>query len=299
MTPPPESAKAVIAALTDAFPDLPPALQVAARHIIDHPREVGVQSMRSLATKASVHPNAFVRVARQIGFNGYDEMRERFRDFVLSNDFGGFRDRTRWLRRLANEGGTAAIVGEMAGAITENVERGFGKLSVEMLEQTCASILDANRVYVLGLGAAYGLAQQFAYVAGMAFAHIMPIPRHGTLPIDNLAFAGSADVLLAMTFQPYRAETMAAVRLAKRRGVQVIGITDSATSPLARAANSALICPTHTPQFFESHAAVTGLLETLIAVLVAQADEDVQARIESFHVERHAAGVYEEDRRLG
>ena len=37
MSIPPQSAKAVIATLTEAFPDIPPALQVAARHIIDHP----------------------------------------------------------------------------------------------------------------------------------------------------------------------------------------------------------------------------------------------------------------------
>jgi len=41
----PRTAEAVIAALTEAYPDLPPALQAAARHIIDHPREVGVESM--------------------------------------------------------------------------------------------------------------------------------------------------------------------------------------------------------------------------------------------------------------
>ena len=35
--------------------------------------------MRSLAAKASVHPNAFVRLARLIGFEGYDDLRERFR----------------------------------------------------------------------------------------------------------------------------------------------------------------------------------------------------------------------------
>ena len=64
-------------------------------------------------------------------------------------------------------------------------------------------------------------------------------------------------------------------------------------------ATPSLICPTHTPQFFQSHAAVTGLLEALIALLVARAGEDAQVRIEAFHAERLAAGIYEEDARLG
>ena len=296
---PPPNARAVIAALTEAFPDLPPALQAAARHIIDHPREVGVQSMRALATKTAVHPNAFVRLARQVGFEGYDEMRERFRDFVVADDLGGFRDRARWLQSLAAEGGASAILGDMAAAVTDNVERGFLKQDVATLERICDAILAAERVYVLGVGSAYGLAHQFWYVTRMAFGHIEPIPRHGSQPIDDLAPIGESDLLMAMTFQPYRAETMAAVRLAKRRGARLVGVTDSATSPLAPEVDELLICPTHTPQFFESHAAVMALLDSLIALLVARSGEEVQARIEAFHAERLASGIYEEDPRLG
>lgn len=296
----PNTAKAVIAALTEAFPDLPPALQAAARHIIDHPRTVGVESMRSLAVKTSVHPNAFVRLARHVGFEGYDEMRERFRDFVVTgDDLGGFRDRARWLQEMAAKGGSAAILGEIAAAIGDNLERGFRDQDVKALERVCDAILMASRVYVLGLGSAYNLAHQFWYVSRMAFSHIIPVPRHGSHPVDDLAPIGENDLLVALTFQPYRAETMAAARMAKRRGAGVIGITDSVTSPLAREADQALICPTHTPQFFQSHAAVTGLLEALVALLVARADEDAQVRIEAFHAERLATGIYEEDLRLG
>lgn len=295
----PRTAKAVITALTDAFPRLPPALQAAARYIIDHPREVGVQSMRSLAVKTSVHPNAFVRLARQIGFSGYDDMRECFRDFVLSKELGGFRDRTRWLQEMAARGGSSAILSEMAAAIADNVEQGFRKQDIRGLEQACDAILQAKCVYVLGLGAAYSLAHQFWYVARMAFRHIVPIPRHGSQPIDDLAFIGSDDLLIALTFQPYRTETLEATRMARRRGTPILGITDSMTSPLVREADQVLICPTHTPQFFQSHAAVIGLLETLIALLVARAGEDVQARIENFHAERYRAGMYEEAPRLG
>lgn len=299
MRQPPQTANAVIDALSEAFPDMPPALQAAARHIIDNPREVGLRSMRSLATRAAVHPNAFVRLARQLGFDGYDDLRERFRDFLVTDELGGFRDRARWLQALAAKGGASAVLGEMAEAIADNVERGFRKQEVAQLEAVADRILAADRVFVAGMGSAYGLAYQFWYVARMAFEHITPIPRHGSLPIDDVALIGGRDLLVALTFQPYRAETMAAVRLARRNGAPVVGITDSPTSPLAREADEAIICPTSTPQFFQSHAAVTGLLEALVALLVARAGEAAQARIEAFHRERLAAGIYEEGPRLG
>ena len=187
----------------------------------------------------------------------------------------------------------------MAAAIADNLERGFQKQDVKRLEAVADRILAAERVFVLGMGSTYGLAQQFWYVARMAFEHIFPVPRHGAHPIDDLARIGGDDLLVALTFQPYRAETMAAVRFARRRGTPVVGITDSLTSPLAREADEAIICPTSTPQFFQSHAAVTGLLETLTALLVARAGEPAQARIDAFHRERLEAGIYEEGPRLG
>jgi len=64
----PRTAEAVIAALTEAYPDLPPALQAAARHIIDHPREVGVESMRALAMKKMHQRGIRVLIGGDYGF---------------------------------------------------------------------------------------------------------------------------------------------------------------------------------------------------------------------------------------
>ena len=152
----------------------------------------------------------------------------------------------------------------------------------------------APQVYVVGMGSAYSLAHQFWYVARMAFPRIAPIPRHGSQPVDDLAYVTAADVVMALTFEPYRAETMAAVRLAQKAGATVVGVTDSPTSPLARESDLALIAPTHSPQFFQSHAAATALLEGLIAVMVSRAGDDAADRIAAFHERRVDAGIYAE-----
>ncbi|GMG82023.1 MurR/RpiR family transcriptional regulator [Paralimibaculum aggregatum] len=290
----PGSAEAALSRLTEGFDALSPQLQRAARHVIDHPREVGVQSMRALAAQAEVHPNTLVRLARAAGFEGWEAFRARFRDFVVSGGIGGFRDRAEWLAALEAEGGSAAVMAGMAGATAENVEAVWTGQAAEAVTALADAIIAAPRVYVLGMGSAYSLAHQFWYVARMAFEQIQPIPRHGSQPVDDLAWIREDELLVALTFQPYRAETMAAVRLAAARGATIAGITDSATSPLARHADHLLVAPTHTPQFFQSHAAVVALLEGLIAVMVARGGAAAAARIEAFHAERQRAGLYEE-----
>ena len=290
---PPQSQEAVVQRLLAVYDELPGQLQISARYIIDHPHEVGLQSMRTLAANAEVHPNSFVRLARHLGFDGYDAMRERFRDFVRGG-VGSSPDRARWLQDMAKEGGSAAILGSMASACLENTERMFEQQSIQDLDQAVDWMLASKRVFVLGLGLAYPLAYNFWYVARMGFDHFILTPRHGSQTSDDIIRMDQDDCLLAMTFQPYRKETLAAMRLAKKAGAKTIGISDSTAASLCRESDLGLVSPTHTPQFFHSNSAVTALLESLCALLVVRGGEPATEAIDAFNTARWEAQIYEE-----
>jgi DNA-binding MurR/RpiR family transcriptional regulator len=289
----PRSQEEVIERLLAEFDALPGQLQLCARYIIDHPHEVGLQSMRTLAQDADVHPNSFVRLARQLGFDGYDAMRERFRDYVRSG-IGSYPDRVHWLQEMHRQGGSTRVFANMAEAGIDNLEKMFAQQSVEDLEQAVEWMIAARRVYVLGLGLAYPLAYNFWYVARMGFDHFVLTPRHGSLPSDDLIRISDKDYLVAMTFQPYRRDTLDAVRLAKQAGARVIGVTDSNASTLCREADLGLVSPTHTPQFFHSNSAVTALLECLCALLVVRGGDAASDAVEAFHAARWEANIYDE-----
>ena len=289
----PQSQEEVLEQLLDEFGQLPAQLQLCARYLIDHPHEVGLQSMRTLAANAEVHPNSFVRLARHLGFDGYDAMRERFRDFVRAG-VGSSPDRVAWLREMDRKGGSAAVVGSMAEACLDNLEKMFAQQSIRELEQAVDWMIEARRVYVLGLGLAYPLAYNFWYVARMGFDHFILSPRHGSLPSDDVIRMDERDCLLAMTFQPYRRDTLSAVQQAKERGARIIGVTDSSAAALCREADLGLVAPTHTPQFFQSNAAVAALLETLCALLVIRGGDAASAAVEAFHSARWEENIYDE-----
>ncbi len=145
---------------------------------------------------------------------------------------------------------------------------------------------------MLGVGISYALAHNFAYLARMALDTVVAVPRDGSLPIDDLARAGPDDVVLAMTFKPYRSEVVDAVRSIVDQGAGLIALSDSRTSPIALLAEQTFVIPTETPQFFTSTVAAAALLETLMAFVVADADDHVIANIESFHRRRYDLGVY-------
>ena len=289
----PQSQEEVLERLLTEFDDLSGQLQLCARYLIDHPHEVGLQSMRTLAQAADVQPNSFVRLARHLGFDGYQALRERFRDFVRGG-VGSSPDRVRWLQEMDRKGGSTAVFGSMAEACLDNTEKMFEQQSVKDLERAVDWMIDARRVYVLGLGLAYPLAYNFWYVARMGFDHFILSPRHGSLPSDDIIRMDERDCLVAMTFQPYRRDTLAAVRQAKKKGAKVIGVTDSSAATLCREADLGLVSPTHTPHFFHSNSAVNALLESLCALLVVRGGDAASAAVEAFHSARWEENIYDE-----
>lgn len=281
----------VLGRLLELLPSLSPQLRKAARYMIDNPADVGVSSISELASAAEVKPNTLVRMAQAAGFEGYEGLREPFRASLRAGR-QDFPDRARWLQSIARGGRHGELLTEMASDALSNIEALFGAISVDAVKAAADRIVEARVSYVLGVGIAHAVAHNFAYLAGMALGTVVAIPKVGSLPVDDLARAGAGDVLLAVTFEPYRTEVVRAVQAAREQGVTVIAITDSLASPITPGAEHVFCVPTSSAQFFTSTVALTALFETLMAFVIADAPDEVVASIERFHRRRHELGVY-------
>ena len=267
----------VLERLTDAMADMSPQLRKAAAFVLDHPSEVGLASVRELADAAGVKPNTLVRMARATGFDGFDDFRAPFRDDLRMNSFSS---RAHWLQELSAGGKLGSLYAEIVNATMTNLQRTFTGVTAEELTTIADAIVASRRTYVIGVGANYALAQNFAYLAGMAVEHVVAVPREGNVPMDTVVRAGAADVVVAMTFEPYRSEVVAAARAAHRQDATIVAITDSHGSPIAIGADYVLLAATDTPQFFPSTLAAAALLETLASFIVADSRKEVVQAIE-------------------
>ncbi len=286
--------RAVLGQLSAQLSRMTPEVRKAAGYVLENPNDVGVSSIREIARAADVKPNTFVRLARSAGFDGYDDFRAPFRE-QLRRAQTPFPDRARWLQSQAQGGGLGGLYADMASSTIANIEQTFAGADADRLQAAADAIVAANHTYVLGVGINYSLARTFAYLSDMAVDNVRAIPREGSLAIDELSRAGPGDVLLAMTFKPYRSDVLEAVELARAQGLTLVGISDSPASPVVAGSPHGFVVGTDTPQFFTSTVAAAALLETLVAFVVADADPEVVANIERFHQRRLALGIYHED----
>lgn len=287
----------VLGELATRLATFTPELQKAATHVLENSNLISVSSIRKMAHDADVKPNTLVRMARALGFEGYEDFRKPFRERVIRGR-EDFPDRARWLQSLSRGGKLPRLYGEMAAASIENIESLFSDIDAKTVKNAADAIVSARTTYVLGVGIANAIAGNFAYLASMAVGSVVAIPRDGSLPVDGLVRADENDLLIAMTFKPYRREVVEAVNLAVVHGIKVIGISDSPASPILAKAEHRFVVPMDTPQFFTSTVALSALLETIMAFVVAETGPEAVGNIERFHRRRHELGIYwSEDQR--
>jgi DNA-binding MurR/RpiR family transcriptional regulator len=283
-----------LSALAQNIPTLTPELRKAASYVLENPNEVGVSSIREIADAAGVKPNTFVRMARTVGFDGYEDFREPFRVEIRRG--ASFPDRARWLQALAKEGRLGGLYADMVNAALRNIEDTFGGISEADLSGAADTIWGSRQVFTLGVGVNSANAQNFSYLASTGMVDFHAIPRMGSVATDDLAFADSRDVLIAITCKPYRSEVIDAVEVAREQGVKVIGMSDSPASPVILGSEHGFVVAAETPQFFPSSVSTIALLETLLSFVIAGASSEIVKRVESFHDRRHRLGLYHRDK---
>ena len=157
----------VLERLADELRELTPELRKAAAYVLENPNEIGVSSIREIADAANVKPNTLVRMARTVGFDGFEEFRKPFREQIRQGR-DNFPDRARWLQSLSRGGKLSGLYAEMAAASIANIEGLFSGTNADEIKAAADEIVAARATYVLGVGIANPLARNFAYLAGMA-----------------------------------------------------------------------------------------------------------------------------------
>lgn len=282
--------------LSDEWDALTPEAQKAARYVLENPADVGVSTVREIAQAAQVKPNTFVRMARQVGFDGYEDFRAPFRDAIRQGGIS-FPDRARWLQDISKSGDLGGLYADMVEATLRNIQESFASIDADTLQAAAQAIWDCRQVFTLGVGINNANARNFTYLASTGMTQFHSIPRAGSTAVDDLAWADQRDVLIVMSMRPYRSEILEALAIAQEQGLTIVAISDSPASPLIRAAHHGFVVAVDTPQFFPSSVPTIALLETLLSFVISVASDEIVERVERFHQRRHDLGIYSQEQK--
>ena len=123
---------AILERLAGELSALTPEARKAATYVLENPRDVGVSTVREIAEAANVKPNTVVRMARQVGFEGYEDFRAPFRD-AIRKGAADFPDRVRWLQDISKSGDLGGLYADMVRDVMANAAEPVVKLDVPLV----------------------------------------------------------------------------------------------------------------------------------------------------------------------
>jgi len=273
--------------ILERFSSLSPAMQRVARFVVDHPNDVVIASMRTLAERAGEPPAAFVRLAQQLGYAGWPELKSAFAsDLGLGSPRYGQR-----ARGLTQRGHDATLIGEMFAAQHRNLDATLAR-SAPAIREAAKVLKRAKTIHVAGFRASFPVAFALHYGLRLFRPNAVLIDGHAGALQSQLRAIAAADAVVIISFAPYSTEALQVLEAARATGARVIAYTDSSASPLALGADVAVLFSVESPSFFPSVAAGVAATEVLLEILVAESGAGVVDAIGLAEQQLYDSGAY-------
>ena len=249
--------------ITKQYPALSRQLQEIARFTLDSPQEIALATVATAAAKAGVQPSAMVRFAQALGFGGYSEMQQIFRDQLVQRS-SSYRDRIERLRQEHAKDSPSAVLREFVTESIASLTHLGEHITAKKLDEAIRLISDATHIHVLAQRRAFPVACYLTYALSQLELPTSLMDGVGGMVRDQALAIRPGDVLIAVSFRNYSPDVIALAAECRKRGVTVVVITDSTVSPLQRYATVAFDLGDHGDQPFRSLVEPLCLAQSLV-----------------------------------
>ena len=158
----PQSLDELVTLVKQRYAGMSPQFQIAARHLMDHPDQVPVESMRRVASNAGVQPATMVRLARSLHYDGWESLRQVFVRSLHQMP----RRYTDQARDLLQRRGSRALLGKHVSVQAANL-RLLEELNEDRLGDAAKLLTRARHVHIAGFRASYAAAFTLHYLYGL------------------------------------------------------------------------------------------------------------------------------------
>jgi DNA-binding MurR/RpiR family transcriptional regulator len=235
--------------------------------------------MRFIAARAGVSPNVMLRLARDLGFQSYKSFQEEFQRRLISAIPGNWRSRAEGLIGSSGETGRF-LSAETVDQEIKNLQGALKEENIAAVEQAANAIMEARRMYVVGLRSLFPIAFYLHYVFRMFSDKSVLLTGLGGTFADQLRSITAEDVVVGFSCRPYAKDTVKAFEYARGNGAGTIVVTDSRVSPVIDQASINILVPTESKSFFPTLIPMFAVAQMLTTYIVARGSEDIIKQIQ-------------------
>ena len=198
--------------LCSALPSLPARLQQVGRFVAANDYDATTRSMRDLAAEAGADPASFTRLAKALGYSGWDELRAALTEARRPAPAQPFSARTR-----AGRKGPHAEISLVAEKL-EAEAAGLARISTSSVAEAARALHAARRIWIAGFRSCRSVAELLNYPLRLFRPDaVQLVGGSGPEDLDFGAFR-AGDAVIVIGFAPYSTASMLSARAAHRSG---------------------------------------------------------------------------------
>jgi DNA-binding MurR/RpiR family transcriptional regulator len=273
--------------LCSALPSLPQRLQQVGRFVAANDYDATTRSMRDLAAEAGADPAAFTRLAKAIGYSGWEELRAALTEARRPSPASPFSGRAKGRRHGPN----ADVL-----LVTEKLEAeaaGLPRISAQPIAEAARALHGAKRIWIAGYRSCRSVAELLNYELRLFRPdQVQIVGASGPDDLDLGAFR-PGEAVIVIGFMPYTHASVRVAQAAYHAGAILIAITDVVTAPMAEGANHILLFEAAaSPGFFPSLTGAIAIAQSLAAVTFSLGGTLAKKHLQDTEARLAAAATY-------
>ena len=196
--------------LCSALPSLPTRLQQVGRFVAANDYDATTRSMRELAAVAGADPASFTRLAKALGYSGWDELRAALTEARRPPQTSPFSGRAKGRRQGPNA--DVALVADKL----EAEAAGLARISAGSVAGAARALHGADRIWIAGFRSCRSVAELLNYQLRLFRPDAVQLVG-GSGPEDlDLGAFGAGDAVVVIGFAPYSTASVLSARAAHR-----------------------------------------------------------------------------------
>jgi DNA-binding MurR/RpiR family transcriptional regulator len=273
--------------LHSALPSLPTRLQQVGRFVAANDYDATTRSMRDLAAEAGADPAAFTRLAKALGYAGWDELRAALTEARRPSQISPFSERA--IGRRHGPSSDVALISAKLEAEAACVAR----ISADSIASAAKTLSRARKIWIAGFRSCRSVAELLNYELRLFRADTVQLVG-GSGPEDlDLGAFGASEAVVVIGFAPYSRASVQSARAARRSGAALIAIADSAAAPMAEGCDHLLLYEAaSSPGFFPSLTGAIAIAQSLAAVTFSLGGVVARKRLQDTEARLAATSQY-------
>lgn len=266
----------IISRIDERYHKMSKSHKAIAAFITDHYEQAVFMTAAKLGETVGVSESTVVRFASGIGYAGYPEFQESLEEWV--------KDKLNSVQKIGAKYGKSSqseILTSVLNADIEKLQDTVDNLDGASFEMAVDTILEAEKVYVVGIRSCEPLADFLHFYLNMVRGNVILLKTNSVCEMfEQMLRINDKDAMIGISFPRYSMRTLKAMEMANDRNAKVIAITDSVHSPMNLYSSCNLFARSDMVSIVDSLVAPLSLINALVVALCLKRPEEVKANLE-------------------